>query len=114
MDLEDAGASIRYLIRDRDGKFCALFDEVLADTGIQVVLTGVRMPRMNAVMERWVGTCRRELLDRMLIWNQAHLLHALREFETHCNLHRPHRSLGRAHHCTPRPNRSPVAPTSST
>jgi len=32
---------------------------------------------MNAVMERWVGTCRREPLDRMLIWNQAHLLHAL-------------------------------------
>ena len=85
MDLEDAGSSIRYLIRDRDGKFCA--------AGIQVVLSGVRMPRMNAVMERWVGTCRRELLDRMLIWNQAHLLYALREFETHYNLHRPHRSL---------------------
>ena len=48
---------------------------------------------MNAVMERWVATCRRELLDGMLIWNQAHLLHALREFETHYNLHRPHRSL---------------------
>jgi putative transposase len=93
MDLEDAGTSIRFLIRDRDGKFCALFDEVLADAGIQVVLSGVRMPRMNAVMERWVGTCRRELLDRMLIWNQAHLMYALREFETHYNLHRPHRSL---------------------
>jgi putative transposase len=62
MDLEDASSSIRYLIRDRDGRFCAAFDEGLADTGIQVVLTGVRMPRMNAVMERWVGTCRRELL----------------------------------------------------
>jgi len=59
MDLEDAGPSIRYLIRDRDGKFCALFDEVLADAGIQVVLTWVRMPRTNAVMERWVGACRR-------------------------------------------------------
>ena len=44
-------------------------------------------------MERWVGTCRRELLDRMLIWNQPHLLHALREYETHYNLHRPHRAL---------------------
>ncbi|MEY9895679.1 putative transposase [Catenulispora sp. MAP12-49] len=93
MDLQDARCSIRFLIRDRDGKFCALFDEVLADAGVQVVLTGVRMSRMNAVMERWVGTCRRELLDRMLIWNQAYLLHALREFETHYNLHRPHRSL---------------------
>jgi transposase InsO family protein len=52
MDLEDAGSSMRYLIRDRDGKFPALFDAVLADAGIQVVLTGVRIPRMNAIMER--------------------------------------------------------------
>lgn len=48
---------------------------------------------MNAVMERWVRTCRRELLDRTLIWNQAHLPHALREFESHYNQHRPHRTL---------------------
>jgi len=53
MDLEDAGCSLKYLIRDRDGKFCGAFNEVLADAGIQVVLSGVRMPRMNAVMERW-------------------------------------------------------------
>jgi putative transposase len=57
------------------------------------LLTGVRMPRMNAIVERWIGTCRREQLDRMLISNQAHLLHALREFETYDNLHRPHRLL---------------------
>jgi putative transposase len=63
MDLQDAGCRARYLIRDRDGKFPDLFDAVLADAGIQVVLTGVRMPRMNAFMERWVQTCRRELLD---------------------------------------------------
>ncbi|MEV3923502.1 hypothetical protein AB0K41_21440 [Actinomadura coerulea] len=82
MDLEDAGCRARLLIRDRDGKFPELFDVVMADAGIRVVLTGVRMPRMNAVMERWVRTCRRELLDRILIWNQRHLLHVLREFET--------------------------------
>lgn len=61
-----------------------------------MVLTGARMPRMNAVMERWVQTCRRELLDRTLIWSQVHLLHALREFEIHYNSHRPHRALGQA------------------
>jgi hypothetical protein len=44
-------------------------------------LSGVQMPRMNALMERWVQTCRRGLLDRTLIWNQRHLLYALREFE---------------------------------
>ncbi len=81
MDLEDTGCRARFLIRDRDGKFPELFDAVLADAGIAVVLSGVRMPRMNAIMERWVQTCRRELLDRTLIWNQRHLLHALREFE---------------------------------
>ncbi|WP_197699003.1 hypothetical protein [Micromonospora inositola] len=47
---------------DRDGKFRALFDAFLADAGIDVVLSGVRMSRMNPIMERWVQTCRRELL----------------------------------------------------
>ena len=89
MDLEDAGCRARFLIRDRDGKFPALVDAVLADAGIAVVLSGVRMPRMNSIMERWVQTCRRELLDRTLIWNQRHLLHALREFEQFYNGHRP-------------------------
>jgi transposase InsO family protein len=51
---------------------------------------------MNAIMERWVQTCRRELLDRTLIWNQAHLLHALREFEHFYNSHRPHQGIGNA------------------
>ena len=52
MDLEDAGARARFLIRDRDGKFPGLFDAVLQDAGIMVVLSGVQMPRMNPVMER--------------------------------------------------------------
>jgi putative transposase len=49
IDLEDAGSRARYLIRDRDGKYPPLFDTILNDTGITVVLTGVRMPRMNAI-----------------------------------------------------------------
>jgi putative transposase len=61
MDLEDAGCRARFLIRDRDGKFPGLFDAILADTGIETVVSGVRMPRMNSIMERWVQTCRREL-----------------------------------------------------
>jgi transposase InsO family protein len=93
MDLEDAGCRVRFLIRDRDAKFPDLFDTVLADVGIQAVLTGVRMPRMNAVMERGVQTCRRELLDRTLIWNQRHLLHVLHEFEAFYNEHRPHQGI---------------------
>ncbi|EFL37257.1 integrase [Streptomyces griseoflavus Tu4000] len=103
MDLEDAGCRVRFLIRDRDGKFPALFDTVLNDAGIEVVLSGVRMPRMNAVMERWVQTCRRELLDRTLIWNQRHLLHALREFEDFYNSHRPHQGIANARPLRPLP-----------
>ena len=93
MDLEDAGCQVKYLIRDRDGKYPALFDRVLTDAGIDVVLSGVRMPRMNSIMERWIQACRHELLDRTLIWNQTHLLHALREYERHYNRHRPHRGI---------------------
>ncbi|MCG5213062.1 hypothetical protein [Streptosporangium sp. KLBMP 9127] len=52
MDLDDAGCRARYLIRDRDTKFPALMDGILADAGIQTVLTGIRMPRMNSIMER--------------------------------------------------------------
>ncbi len=103
MDLEDAGHRTRFLIRDRDGKYPQLFDTILADTGIEVVLTGIRMPRMNAIMERWVRTCRRELLDRTLIWNQHHLLYALKEFEEHYNNHRPHRALSQASPLRSRP-----------
>jgi transposase InsO family protein len=103
MDREDAGCRARWLIRDRDGKFPALFDTVLADAGIKTVLTGVRMPRMNSIMERWVQTCRRELLDRTLIWNQRHLLHALREFETFYNEHRPHRGIANTRPLNPLP-----------
>ncbi len=103
MDLEDAGCRARFLIRDRDGKFPGLFDVILADAGIDVVLSGVRMPRMNSIMERWVQTCRRELLDRTLIWNQSRLLHALREFEQSCNGHRSHQGIADARPLQPLP-----------
>jgi transposase InsO family protein len=87
---------VKYLIRDRDGKYPGLFDAIVADSGITVVLSGVQMPRMNAIMERWVRTCRRELLDRTLIYNQRHLLHALREYEIFYNTHRPHQGIANA------------------
>jgi putative transposase len=107
MDLEDAGSRARFLIRDRDGKFPGLLGTVLTDAGIETVPGGVQMPRMNSIMERWVQTCRHELLDRTLIWNQRHLLHALREFEHFCNEHRPRRTLRAAAPLRPLPE--PIA-----
>jgi putative transposase len=59
--------------------------------------------RGNAIMERWIGGCRRELLDRTLVWNQPHLRQILRSYETHHNQHRPHRSLNSAARLKPLP-----------
>src|ERR1700704_6482171 len=91
----------------QDSKFTQAFDAVLADAGLRVVKSGVRMPRMNSIMERWIQTCRRELLDRTLIWDQRHLLHALREFEQFYNGHRPHQGIANARPLYPLP--APIA-----
>jgi transposase InsO family protein len=107
MDLEDADCPVRFLIGDRDGRFPALSDAVLADAGVDVVLSGIRMPRMTSIMERWVQTCRRELLDRTLICNQRHLLYGLREFEQFYNRHRPHQGIANARPLYPLP--APIA-----
>lgn len=103
MDLEDVGCRARFMIRDRDGKFPGMFDGVLADAGITVVLSGIQMLRMNSLIERWVQTCRCELLDRTLIWNQRHLLHALHKYEHFYNAHRPHQGIANARPLHPLP-----------
>jgi putative transposase len=59
---------------------------------------------MNSVMERWIGSCRRELLDRTLVWNQRHLMTVLREYEDFYNTHRPHRALNQAAPLRPLPD----------
>jgi putative transposase len=97
MDLQDAGVTIKYLIRDRDSRYTRAFDNVFEDEDIAIVKTGIRV-RMNAIMERWVRSCRAELLDRTLILNQAHLLHTLHEYESFYNEHR--RSLPEPDHRT--------------
>jgi putative transposase len=86
-----------------DTTFGRAFDAVLADSGVRIVKSGVQIPRMNSVMERWIQTCRRELLDRILIWNRRHLLHALREFESFYNGHRPQRAMIQAAPLRPLP-----------
>jgi putative transposase len=103
MDLGDEAHRVKFMIRDRGSNFTAAFDAILADAGIRTVLCNVRTPRMNAIAERWIGGCRRELLDRTLIWNQSHLRRILRQYQTHHNQHRSHRSLDAAAPLKPLP-----------
>jgi putative transposase len=94
--LDDHVAQFTFLIRDRDSKFTSMFDAIFTSEGIQIIKTPIRAPRANSIMERWVGSLRRELLDRMLIVNARHLRQVLAEYEHHFNTHRPHRSLAQA------------------
>jgi putative transposase len=96
LDLDGHAETIKFLVRDRDAKFVAAFDAVFQCTGIRVIKTPVQAPRANAIMERWIGSCRREILDRTLVWNLPHLRRVLAEYEDHYNRHRPHRALHQA------------------
>ena len=96
MDLEDAGRRVRFLIRDRDSRFTPTFDAVFTSLAADVIKIPARVPVANAICERFVGSIRRELLDRILIVNAAHARKVLGEYEAHFNTHRPHRSLGQA------------------
>jgi putative transposase len=91
--LEERGRQVRFLLHDRDAKFCRSFDDVFRSEGAEVLLTPVRAPRANAYAERWVRTVRAECLDWLLILGRGHLQHVLQVYLEHYNRHRPHRAL---------------------
>ncbi len=106
MNLEDHADGLKFLIRDRDAKLTAAFDAVFTAVGVRIIKTPVQAPRANAIAERWIGSARRECLDRMLITGERHLRLVLGEHVDHCNTHRPHRALQQyppAGHRHPRP-----------
>jgi hypothetical protein len=95
---------IKFLIRDRDTLYPPAFDALLTDAGIRTARSSIRTPRMNSIRERWIGGCRRELLDRTLVWNLPHLRSILRQYEKHHNGHRPHMILHSAAPTKPLPS----------
>jgi putative transposase len=92
--LGERSRQVRFVLRDRDAKFCRSFDAVFRAEGGEVLVTPVMSPKANAYAERWVQTVRAECLDWLLIVGRGHLDQALRVYVAHYNAHRPHRALG--------------------
>ena len=86
-------ADAQALVRDRGSQFIDAFDEIFRTEGMKILKTPVRTPVANAFAERWIGTLRRELLDRTIIWNRRQLNNLVVDYIDHHNTHRPHRSL---------------------
>ncbi|MEP7024088.1 MAG: integrase core domain-containing protein [Actinomycetota bacterium] len=104
MDLEDAGTRMKFVLHDRDASFSAASGAAFQAAGVRVIRSAVQAPRMNSIMERWIGSCRREMLDRTLVCNQRHLMTVLREYEDFSSTHRPHRTLNQAAPLRPLPD----------
>jgi putative transposase len=104
MDLADTRTRVTFVLRDRDASVTAASGAVFQAAGVRIVRSAVQAPRMNSVMGRWIGGCRRELLDPTLIWTKRHLVIVLREYEDLYNAHRPHRALNQAAPLRPLPD----------
>ena len=81
------------MVRDRDTKYVASFDNVFKAEGAEILKTPYRTPNANAFAERFVRTVRSECLDHLLVVNEAHLERILRSYARHYNGHRPHQGL---------------------
>jgi transposase InsO family protein len=88
-DLGTCAESLRFVLRDRETRYVGSFDAVFVAEAIDVLLSAPRAPRMNAHCERVIGTVRREVLDHVLVLNEAHARRALPEDQDHYNGHRP-------------------------
>jgi len=84
----------RYLIHDRDGKFCPAFQHIIDEAGVTRVPLPPRSPNLNAYAERWARSIKEEALSRMILFGERSLQYALSEFEAHSHQERPHQGKG--------------------
>ena len=99
--LQNGALRARFLLRDRDSKFSAAFDEVFKSEDVRVIRLPYRSPVANSIAERFVGTCRREVLGDLLIFGRGHLERVLDEFIEHYHHARPHHGLEQRRPCEP-------------
>jgi putative transposase len=91
--LDEENINMRFLIRDRDTKFSSSFDAVFNSEHIHIIQTPFQAPKANAFAERWVRSVRNECLDKIIIFNQAHLNQIMREYIDYYNTQRPHQGI---------------------
>ena len=84
----------QYLIHDRDTKFCAAFQQIIDDAGIERIPLPVRSPNLNAYAERWVRSVKDEALSRMILFGGSSLQHVLKEYVAHYHQERNHQGKG--------------------
>jgi putative transposase len=92
MTLGSRMPALRFLLRDRDTKYTRSFDAVFEADNVEILLSPPGAPRANAICERVVGTLRREILDQILIFNEAYAVAVMTENIRHYNRHRPHQT----------------------
>ena len=80
----------RYLLHDRDAKFCAAFDAIFKAVGIQTVRLPPHSPKLNAHLERWHRSVQEECLSKLILFGERSLRHALREYVSHFHAERNH------------------------
>ncbi|MFJ6673379.1 integrase core domain-containing protein [Actinosynnema sp. NPDC091369] len=110
-DLGHRTESLRFLLRDHDGKYSQTFDAIFQTDDLHVIKSAPQAPRMNAHCERVIGTLRRELLDHIHITGETHARHVLKTYEHHYNRHRPTRPATNYH---PKLSNTPPRYTTST
>jgi transposase InsO family protein len=84
----------QYLIHDRDTKFCAAFQQIIDDAGVERVVLPPRSPNLNAFAERWVRSVKEECLSRLILFGEASLRHALTQYVEHFHHERNHQGKG--------------------